>query len=250
MSVELLVAGAIVLIVLVVLNAMFRVHTTYEWNTDLLYVNGRYKRTLAAGRHRLFRPLGKIDIFSVRSAEQWWTSGLTDVSSAERLPFRAGALVHFRVTDPRGWHLNDGYQRLQKATFAALVEAVGRYRIEELMADRGPAGAHVAERLAATMADCEILGAAVDSLQLPPETRRLFIEVEKARLEGLAALERARGEQAALRSLANAARLLKDNPDLLKLRLLQTVGAGRGATLVLGQDAVTAADGRVARPNG
>jgi regulator of protease activity HflC (stomatin/prohibitin superfamily) len=74
----------------------------------------------------------------------------------------------------------------------------------------------------------------VSQLTLPPETRRLFIEVEKARLEGQAALERARGEQAALRALANAARLLKDNPDLLALRQLQAVSQGKSATYVLG----------------
>ena len=59
----------------------------------------------------------------------------------------------------------------------------------------------------------------------------------------LAALERARGEHAALRSPANAARLLKDNPDLMNLRLLQALGSGgKGTTLVLG-------DGALARPD-
>ena len=55
--------------------------------------------------------------------------------------------------------------------------------------------------------------------------------------EGLAALERARGEQAALRSLANAARLMRGNPELQALRTLQALSAtpGRPApTLVLG----------------
>jgi regulator of protease activity HflC (stomatin/prohibitin superfamily) len=233
--------GAIAIIIaMAAINGMMRVHTTYEWNADLLYLNGRYERTLEPGRHRFFRPLAKIDIFPVRSSEQWWTSGLTDVSSAERLPFRSSILVHFRVTEPQDWHVNDGYQRLQKEAAAALAETMPRYKVEELMGDRAAAGRLVAERLAATMKDCEIIGATIDTLQLPPETRRLFIEVEKARLEGLASLERARGEQASLRALANAARLMKDNPELLNLRLLQTVGASKGATLVLGNGALAA----------
>lgn len=64
-------------------------------------------------------------------------------------------------------------------------------------------------------------------------------EVERARLEGLAALERARGEQAALRSLANAARLLKDNPELAQLRVLQAAATARNATIVIGDPAAT-----------
>lgn len=226
------------LIALFVFSAVVRVHTTYEWNADLLYVNGRFERILEPGKHRLIHPMSKIDIYPVRSSEQWWTSGLTDVSSDERLPFRASALVHFRVTDYRRWHVDDGYQRLQNATSAALVATLPRYKVEALLSERAQAAVEVAAQLAPLMEGCEVLGVTIDTLQLPPETRRLFVEVEKARLEGLASLERARGEQAALRALANAARLLKDNPELLNLRLLQTVGTSKGATVVLGQGAL------------
>ena len=62
----------------------------------------------------------------------------------------------------------------------------------------------------------------------------MYGQVVKARQEGLAALERARGETAALRSLANAAQLVERNPQLLQLRLLQVAGQQQGSTLVLG----------------
>jgi regulator of protease activity HflC (stomatin/prohibitin superfamily) len=82
-----------------------------------------------------------------------------------------------------------------------------------------------------------IASAAIRDIILPAETRRLYSEFERARLEGLAALERARGEQAALRSLANSARMLKGNPELMNLRLLHALAGqpGRPApTVVLG----------------
>jgi hypothetical protein len=72
---------------------------------------------------------------------------------------------------------------------------------------------------------------------LSAEIRRLYAEFERARLEGLAALERARSEQAALRSLANSARLLKGNPELMNLRLLHALAGQPGKqapTVVLG----------------
>jgi hypothetical protein len=46
----------------------------------------------------------------------------------------------------------------------------------------------------------------------------------RARAEGRAALERARSESAALRNLANGARVLHDNPALMNLRILQAIG--------------------------
>ena len=60
-------------------------------------------------------------------------------------------------------------------------------------------------------------------------------EAATARAHGLAALERARGEVAATRALANAARMLTDNPGLLQLRTLQAVETG-GATVVLSNE--------------
>jgi len=59
--------------------------------------------------------------------------------------------------------------------------------------------------------------------------------VLKAKQEGQAALERARGESAALRNLANAARVLEGNPALMNLRLMQSLTAAQNAgnTLVL-----------------
>ena len=56
----------------------------------------------------------------------------------------------------------------------------------------------------------------------------------KARQEGLAALEKARGETAALRNLANAAQLVERTPSLMQLRALQVLAQQPGNTLVLG----------------
>ena len=76
----------------------------------------------------------------------------------------------------------------------------------------------------------------VKDVMLPGELKRVFTEVLKARQEGQAALERARGESAALRNLANAARLLENNPALHNLRLMQSISAAgaAGNTLVMG----------------
>ena len=47
-------------------------------------------------------------------------------------------------------------------------------------------------------------------------------------------MEKARGETAALRNLANAARMITDNPNLMQLRLLQQLAGSSGNTIVLG----------------
>jgi regulator of protease activity HflC (stomatin/prohibitin superfamily) len=71
-------------------------------------------------------------------------------------------------------------------------------------------------------------------MMFPGEMKKAFAQVVKAQKEGQAALERARGETAALRSLANAARVMDDNPNLLQLRALQALADSSGNTLVFG----------------
>ncbi len=68
----------------------------------------------------------------------------------------------------------------------------------------------------------------------PGALKQTFAQVVLARKEGQAALERARGETAALRTLANAAKMMEDNPALLQLRLLHALAGSTGNTLVLG----------------
>lgn len=71
-------------------------------------------------------------------------------------------------------------------------------------------------------------------IMFPGQLKKTFAQVVNARQEGLATLERARGETAALRSLANAARMLEGSPALMQLRLLQQIGESGGNTLMLG----------------
>ena len=81
-----------------------------------------------------------------------------------------------------------------------------------------------------------VLAVEVKDVMFPADLKRAFGEVLKAKQEGQAALERARGETAALRNLANAARVLEGNPALMNLRLMQSLSAAQtaGNTLVPG----------------
>jgi regulator of protease activity HflC (stomatin/prohibitin superfamily) len=73
----------------------------------------------------------------------------------------------------------------------------------------------------------------VKDIMSPGALKEMFAQVAKAKQEGQAALERARGEAASLRSLANAAKMLETNPKLMNLRLLQTISESGGNTFVV-----------------
>ena len=118
----------------------------------------------------------------------------------------------------------------------ALREIVGKEKIDDLMQSRSAIGAKLMELTSAKASDYGLKLKLVDvkDIMFPGEMKKAFAQVVKAQKEGQAALERARGETAALRSLANAARMMDDNPNLLQLRALQSIADSSGNTLVFG----------------
>ena len=124
----------------------------------------------------------------------------------------------------------------------ALRSAIGALGVEELLAKRGDMSASLkttaAERL--RLLGIDLQDAALRDITFPGELKKIFTQVVKARQEGLAALEKARGETAALRNLANAAQMVQRSPALMQLRLLQVLGQQGGNTVVLGLPNATA----------
>ena len=117
---------------------------------------------------------------------------------------------------------------LREVIAASPVDAVLATRLDigkQLLAIAGP---KVAEY------GLTLLEADVKDVMFPGDLKKVFSHVVRARQEGLAALERARGETAALRNLANAATLVEQRPGLMQLRVLQTLAQSPGNTVVLG----------------
>jgi len=243
--------GTLALIVLsVVVRALVRNRkifvTVYEWEHALLYVNGRFSRLLSPGRHLNLGLSARLDIYTLRRHDQLLATSSLDVTSLDRLAFRVSAVVVYEVTDPQqAFVVEDRDAHLGLAITTALTALAAEHTVEAFLSERTSLDEKLLARLPSSLVGCTIKAATLTAVILPPELRRTFTEVERAKLEGLAALERARGEHAALRSLSNAARMLKGNPELMNLRMLQALSASSGKrppTLVLAQNALLAVD--------
>ncbi|KQP59578.1 SPFH domain-containing protein [Methylobacterium sp. Leaf112] len=216
--------------------------TVHEWEHGLLYRDGRFAGLL---QPRRYRTIGWSDRLVVTLPKVPTFENLhgVEVTSADRMCFRMSTLLVYEIVDPRLANENRYREGLQHAGTNALIRLAAARGLEALLSERSTLDAALLALLDRPIAGCRITDASIGAVTLPPELRRLYAEVERARLEGQAALERARAEQAALRSLANSARMLKGNPELMNLRLLQalaTSGSKGGATLVLGREAFAA----------
>ena len=108
--------------------------------------------------------------------------------------------------------------------------------IETVLAERESINESILLRVKAELENygINLQSVSVKDIMFPGNLKQLFAQVAVAKQEGLASLERARGETAALRSLANAAKMMEDNPNLYNLRLLQVLGESSGNTVVVG----------------
>ncbi len=220
------------------------------WQVALIYRRGRFVREVGPGVHWT-AGLGQVKIVHQTAVAQASGVGPVDLFSQEGFACRATLTLTWRIADARTfWEASAGAAAFggvrlpgfDEAVQAALLQAATERPLASLVKEPQGLAAAVLVALAGRFPAVEIETATITRLTLPPEVRRLTTEVETVRLQGLAALERARGEQAALRSLANAARLVRDNPELAQLRLLQTIESARKpVTVVLGTAPIGAA---------
>jgi len=231
--------AVIVLLVAVVQLAKFRHEFIVpEGYAGLLYHRGKFVERLDAGRHIRWGRLWTIQPADLRKTTL--TVAGQEVLTADNVGLKLSVLVSYQVADPvkaahEAQHWPSDLHHLAQLAARTVIGAVP---VETLLTQRATLAPQL---LALVQPEAAKLGITVHAVEVkdvmfPAELKRAFADVLKAKQEGQAALERARGESAALRNLANAARVLDGNPALMNLRLMQSLSAAQGAgnTLVLG----------------
>lgn len=224
--------------------------TVYEGETAILLEGGVFQRELPPGtlwagpNATIVRTSSGDQVMEVRGQE---------VLTADRLSIKVTVFVIYRIADLRQafvglnnkdaavnrWQFTAAIEtRLHQAVRLAIRALVAARSLEELLTQRGDLDAELAALIDPDTANTgvELIQASVVDIMLTGPVKRAYAEVERARLEGLAAVEQARGEQAALRALANAARIVKNNPEVARLRFLAALekGGASGAAIVVG----------------
>jgi regulator of protease activity HflC (stomatin/prohibitin superfamily) len=208
----------------------------YEYQRGLRYKNGRFMGTVNPGQYWILRNFSAIVPVDVRP--EFITIQGQDVLSADGVTLKVSLAAEFQVVDPDvAVNKNANFRSsLYLSLQMALREIVGKEKIDALLENRAGISARLMELTSkkASELGLKLISADAKDVMFSGEMKKVFAQVVKAQKEGQAALERARGETAALRNLANAARIMDDNPNLLQLRALQALTDSSGNTLVLG----------------
>jgi regulator of protease activity HflC (stomatin/prohibitin superfamily) len=234
---EVLIFLIIVAIVAAVAVRLFlTVVTVRDYQRGLHYRGGKLVGLLSTGTHYAIKPLSEIQLVDIRPT--LLTVPGQEILTTDGVALKVSLTARYVLVDPVAAMTNDQswLAALYASLHAGLREAIAGRSADDVLASRGQIGPMIASAVASDIAriGVELLNVDVRDVMVPAELKRAYAGIVAARREGEAALERARGEQAALRALANAGRLLEDNPGLLQLRVIQQLGASSGNTIMLG----------------
>lgn len=208
----------------------------------VLFIDGRYVATLNPGRYAFWRGAGDARFVEVDLRETMEDVSGQEIMTSDKVTLRMNAVVTYRIADARRavTASDDARQALYREVQLALRAVVGARDLDSLLIEKDAVASELEEvvRRRAAELGLEVASVGIRDVILPGDMKDLMNRVTEARKAAEANLIARREETAAMRSQANTARLLNDNPTLMRLReleVLEKIASTGKLNIVLGE---------------
>jgi regulator of protease activity HflC (stomatin/prohibitin superfamily) len=204
-----------------------RSYTVENYETALLFVDGKYVQTLEPGvyfwwKNNITIHLGKSD-----SRRQQAEINGQEILTKDKAALRVNAYAQYQVTDTRLALLeNKEYERQLYVNFQlALREFIGTMTFDELLEKKETITPFILEavRTNAQRLGVEVTGFGIRDIILPGDVKEIMNQVLVAEKKAQANIIMRREETASTRSLLNTAKLMEDNQMLFRLKEMEYV---------------------------
>ncbi|CAN5200465.1 slipin family protein [soil metagenome] len=223
-------------------NALLESQDVAADHAGVLFLDGRYVETLGPGRYAFWKNRASVKLVRLDRREQVLEVPGQEVLTADRVTLRLTAMGTFRVLDAvrAVTATDDAKQALYREVQLAVRVAVGARTLDALLADKEALAKDLIEAVTAkaTGFGLDLVNLGVRDVILPGEMKDLLNKVIEARMVAESSVITRREEAASLRHQANTAKLLAENPVLMKLRELEVVervAASGKLSVVLGE---------------
>ena len=193
----------------------------------LLTVEGRLVERLAPGRHAFWIAGRKIEVKRLDLRPQAVEITAQEMLTKDRIALRVTLTAFRRIVDPERVvaAVPDVDAWLYRLVQFAIRETVAGRTLDEVLSAKAALDAELRDYVRARLADSgvEVTELGVKDVILPGEIRELVNKVVEAERVAKANLIRRQEETAATRSLLNTARLMEENPLLLRLKELESL---------------------------
>jgi len=249
---------------------VLEVCTVNRDRVGVLFIDGRYSDTLTPGLYAFWKEQSEAPSRTVGAAQRSRASGNDspmvevvrtdrlclveidlretmvdvggqDIMTADKVTLRLNAVVTWKIVDARKAvsQTEDVRQALYRETQLVLRSVIGARELDAFLTEKDAVAMEIEEnvRRRAGELGLEIASVGIRDVILPGDMKDLMNKVTEARKAAEANLISRREETAAMRSQANTARLLADNPVLMRLReleVLEKIAAAGKLNIVLG----------------
>lgn len=213
-----------------------------EGHKCVYFKDGKYVETLPAGRHLFWTGTAVNRFFTVDLREKILDVSGQEIMTSDKVTLRMNAMLSFSITDAlKSVSLSeDSRQALYREAQLSLRSVIGALELDSVLNEKEK----VSDDLIAAIKDnAQSLGIQVKSfgirdIILPGDMKDLMNRVIEAKKAAESNLIMRREETAAMRSQANTAKLLDNNPTLMRLReldILEKVVSNSKMNVVLGE---------------
>lgn len=198
-----------------------------EYQRARLYYDQKLVRILEPGTYYFWKTHVKVnvDYVDIRLTQMNITG--QEILTQDKVSLRVNFICNYKVTDYVKvlTEIDDYKEQIHVTAQLALRDYVGKYKLDEILADKEAMSQYVYERLKAKEKELyvEFADAGVKDIILPGEIREIMNTVLVAEKRAQANVITRREEVASTRSLLNTAKLMDENQTLYKLKELEYV---------------------------
>ncbi len=211
-------------------------------HAGVLFQDGRYVDTLPAGTYAFWKNVADSRVVEVDLRETTIDVSGQDIMTADKVTLRMNAVATYRVANAKKavTETDDVRQALYREVQLALRALVGSRELDVFLNDKDTVSEELesAVQVRAEALGLELASVGIRDVILPGEMKNLMNKVTEAKKAAEANLIARREETAAIRSQANTAKLLADNPVLMRLReleLLEKIATSGTLNVMLGE---------------
>lgn len=198
-----------------------------EKSVGLLYDSGVIVRVLEPGKYAFWKAQRNLTLVTYDTRIATLEVGGQEMLTSDKVTLRMNVLINYQLNDvvKAVRQASDFQGEIYRSSQLALREAVGGQSLDQLLENKEVLNQKLQAQIASQFASVgiEILRVGVKDIILPGEMRALLNQVVEAEKSAQAQNIRRREETAATRSLLNTARMLENNPTMLRLKELEAV---------------------------
>lgn len=193
----------------------------------VLFSDGKFVRVLDPGRYAFWNAAAAMTLTLVDLRRQMVEVPGQEILTRDKVSIRVNILAEYRVIDAAlaATGAKNYVETMHRLLQLAVRSTLGKRTLDEVLADKVDIEPTAAEAVRGEMLGLgvEVTVIALKDIILPGEIRNILSQVVAAEKQAQANLIRRREETVATRSLLNTAKLMEDNPTLIRLKELETL---------------------------